>query len=179
MITRITSLWRRFRSDESGNVNTVAFAIWTPVLLMTLGTAIEVGLYTARATLLERGMDIVTRDIRLETGFTPQHNEIKNAICEQAAIIPDCTANLRLEMIPNDLRAWDPINAVADCTDRSQPVQPVRNFVSGQSNELMVLRACAKIEPLFPLTFLSGAIETDDAGDYAVVAISAFVQEPR
>ncbi|MGX9354622.1 TadE/TadG family type IV pilus assembly protein [Roseobacteraceae bacterium S113] len=179
----MTSQWRRFAkgfaSDEAGNSNTVAFAIWTPLLLMTLATALEVGLYTARATLLERGMDIVARDIRLDTGVPPQHSEIKTRICEEAAIIPNCADNLRLEMIPQDMRAWTNIPSRADCTDRAEDVNPLRSFSPGQDNETMILRACAKIEPMLPMTFLAGAIELDAAGDYAVVAISAFVQEPR
>ncbi|WP_425038359.1 TadE/TadG family type IV pilus assembly protein [Primorskyibacter sp. S187A] len=179
MTSKLCRFAKAFRSDESGNANTVSFAIWTPALLLTLATAMEVGVYTARATLLERGMDMVARDIRLDTGIPPQHNEIKAAICEKASIIPDCAANLRLEMIPQDMRNWQSISAVADCTDRSKEVAPLRSFTPGQDNEMMILRACAKIQPILPMTWLAGAIETDAAGDYAVVAISAFVQEPR
>lgn len=179
MITAMTSLARRFLRDESGNSNTIAFAIWTPILLLTLATAIEVGVYTARATLLERGMDIVARDIRLDTGIPPQHDEIKARICNEANIIPECEANLRLEMIPQDMRAWVPVSGRADCTDEALEVAPLRGFSPGQQNQMMILRACAKISPLFPMTWLSGAIETDNAGDFAVVAVSAFVQEPR
>ena len=179
MISHITSAWRRFARDESGNTNTVAFAIWTPVLLITLATALEVGVYTARATMLERGMDITVRDIRLNTGTNPQHNEIKEMICEQAAIIPNCNNTLRLEMMIREMRDFAAIPNNADCTDRALPASPVREFSAGHENELMVLRACAKIEPIFPMTWLASALSTDAAGDYAVVALSAFVQEPR
>ncbi|MGX9354619.1 TadE/TadG family type IV pilus assembly protein [Roseobacteraceae bacterium S113] len=179
MISRITSRMRRFLRDEAGNSNTVAFAIWTPVLLITLATALEVGLYTARSTMLERGIDITTRDIRLNTGTTPQHDEIKRMICDEASIIPNCESALRLEMISRDLRNWQSIPATADCVDRALEAAPVRAFTSGQENELMVLRACAKVEPIFPMTWLSNALHQDTAGDYGIIAMSTFVQEPR
>lgn len=183
MITRMTSTLRRFAScfarDEAGNANTMAFAIWTPAFLLLLGTAIEVGVYTARATLLERGMDMVSRDIRLDTGIPPQHDQIKNRICELAAIIPNCEQTLRLEMIPQDMRNWTAVNPVADCIDRAETVQPMRSFTPGTENQTMILRACAKLEPLLPMTWLSTALARDSKGDFGVVAISAFVQEPR
>lgn len=179
MISRMTSQWRRFVRDEAGSVNTISFAIWTPILLLTLATALEVGIYTARATILERGMDLATRDVRINTGSTPSHADLKQTICDNASIIPDCTNNLRLEMMSRDLRAWTAIPSTPDCTDRALDVAPLREFEPGTENELMFLRACAKVEPIFPTTWLTSALYTDTAGDFAIVAVSAFVQEPR
>ena len=124
-------------------------------------------------------MDITVREIRLNTGSAPQHDEIKDMICEEAAIIPACDTTLRLEMIQRDMRNWADLPANPDCLDRALPVTPVRSFTAGQENELVVLRACAKVEPIFPMTWLTGALDTDTSGDFAVVAHSAFVQEPR
>lgn len=179
LLTRLSQRTRRFARDEDGSTNTVAFAIWTPILLLTLGTAMEVGVFTARATLLERGMDMAVRDIRLDTGMPMQHDDIKEAICEEARIIPNCDSALRLEMIQQDMHDWDDPPARADCVDRSLEVAPLRSFVPGQSNEVMILRACAKLEPLLPMTWLTTSLQTDTSGDFAIVAISAFVQEPR
>ena len=43
----------------------------------------------------------------------------------------------------------------------------------------MILRACAKITPVFPTTGLGKNIDKDGAGQFQLVSISAFVQEPR
>ena len=139
MITRMTSLFRRFARDESGNTNTVAFAIWTPILLLTLATALEVGIYTARATLMERGMDIAARDIRLGTGTAPQHNEIVARICEEAVIIANCEDNMRL-----DTHTLAPSNAAlitraADICEQYE--RPVATFE--QAREMLGLRPFA------------------------------------
>lgn len=179
MIRRLTHILARFRRDEAGSVETISFAIWLPLIIVVFLTAIEVGAYTARATMLERALDMVARDIRLGTGTAPQHEEIKTEICQRARIVPNCSTNLRLEMIQRDPRNWQGLPQTADCTDASLPVAPVRAFETGQSNELMVLRACAKVTPIFPTTFLSEAIHVDGAGDYALVAATSFVQEPR
>jgi len=37
-----------------------------------------------------------------------------------------------------------------DCIDRQEPGKPLRNFVNGSSNELMIIRACLVYDPVFP-----------------------------
>ena len=124
-------------------------------------------------------MDITVREIRLGTGAAPQHDEIKTRICNRAGFIDACEENLKLEMIQVDPRAWTAIDPDPDCTDKSEEVLPVRSFVNGLDNELMVMRACAKIDPVFPTTGLGANMSTDAFGQYALIATSVFVQEPR
>jgi hypothetical protein len=130
--------------------------------------------------MLERALDMTVRDIRLGTGSAPQHDEIKDLICERAGFIDDCAESLRLEMIELDPRAWSGLTTEADCIDKSEDIKPVRNFVNGQENRLMVMRACAMIDPVFPTTGLGKALIKDSAaGEYALVSMTAFVQEPE
>ena len=82
-------------------------------------------------------------------------------------------------MIQVDPRNWGSISASPDCTDKSEEVVPIRSFVNGLENELMVLRACAKIDPVFPTTGLGANMAKDQYGQYALIATSVFVQEPR
>ncbi|TCL09936.1 Flp pilus assembly protein TadG [Shimia isoporae] len=178
MITRMTSLFRQFRRREEGHVST-EFAIMVPILLVTLVSAVELGVMTLRYSMLERSLDIVVRDIRLNTGYNPDHDDMITRICDEATMIPDCNNNLKLEMVALDPRAWDGIPQNTICTDQSLEAQPVTTFTHGIQNELMVLRACAKVAPLFPTTGLGANFATDDAGDFALVVTNAFVQEPR
>lgn len=179
MSKRMTHMLRRFCRNEAGSVETISFVIWMPVILMVLMLATEIAAYSARATMLERSLDKVVRDIRLGTGIAPQHDEIKDMICDRAAILPNCKANLRLEMVQRDPRNWRALPGSVDCLDASLPVTPVRSFVNGANNELMVLRACAKVSPIFPITWWIEAMQKDGAGDIALVTSTAFVQEPR
>ncbi|WP_406644855.1 pilus assembly protein [Aliisedimentitalea scapharcae] len=168
----------RFARAEDGSA-TVEFAITFPAMLFFLLSGVELGFVTLHHASLERALDMTVRDIRLGTGSAPQHDEIKDLICVRAGFIENCSANLKLEMVSMDPFNWTGLDTDADCTDASEEVAPVRSFVNGQSNELMILRACAKIDPIFPTTGLGQNMVKDAAGQYALVSTSAFVQEPR
>lgn len=178
MMCAFFSRLRRFRRSEDGS-STIEFALTFPSLLFLLLSGIELGFVTLQHSMLERAMDMTVRDIRLGTGTAPQHDDIKDLICARAGFIENCSETLRLEMIQVDPRNWSAPPVNADCTDLSKPVQPVRNFEHGRNNELMILRACAKIEPIFPTTGLGANMQKDGAGYYALVSSSAFVQEPQ
>lgn len=178
MIGRIAATLRRFWRDEAGNA-TIEFAITFPAIITIMLSGLELGFVTLQHAMLERAMDLTVRDIRLGTGSAPQHDQIKDMICTRAGFIPHCATSLRLEMIQVDPRNWSSIDDTPDCTDKSEEVAPVRNFVNGQENELMILRACAKIDPVFPTTGLGENIVKDGAGQYALTSTTVFVQEPR
>ncbi len=177
MIRVLGKLAGRFRRSEDGSA-TIEFAITFPAMLFFLLSGIELGMVTLHHAMLERAMDITVRDIRLGTGTAPQHDDIKDLICARAGFIDDCADNLRLEMIQLDPFNWAGLDSDADCIDHSVEVSPVRSFVNGQDNELMVLRACVKIEPIFPTVGLGATIDKDGAGNYSLLATAAFVQEP-
>ena len=168
---------RDFLKDERGTA-TVEFVLVIPVYLAMLAMSIELGFVTLRNTLLERGLDIAVREVRLGTGSAPEHDEIKSLVCENALMIRDCEANLQLEMRPVDIRNFGAMDTTADCTDAAEPSKPVREFTAGQQNELMLLRACLKFDPLFPNRVFGQALTTDASGQAAVVSMTAFVQEP-
>ncbi|MDZ7709341.1 MAG: TadE/TadG family type IV pilus assembly protein [Roseovarius sp.] len=174
MIARLAS---RLRRDERGSA-TVEFVILAPFFIMFIAFAIELGMLSLRAAMLERGLDIAVREVRLGTGTAPDHDEIKQIICDNTAVIADCNASLRLEMVPTDLRNFATLDTTPDCTDASEPSKPVRNFIAGGQNQLMLLRACLKYSPMFPDQMLGDALTKDSSGDVALTTVSAFVQEP-
>lgn len=172
--------FRRLRDDEAGNAS-VEFVIIVPTFLMLMAMSIEMGFITIRHTLLERGLDIAVREIRLGTGNPSTHDQIKQVICDNASFINNCDTDLRLEMQPVDLRAYSSLDATPKCTDNAQPVDPAviaKDFKFGGTNELMVLRACYRYDPIFPEELLGKALEKDAHGQAAIVKMTAFVQEP-
>lgn len=177
MIGLAKKMLRRFRKDDSGNAS-VEFVIVFPVYLALMLMSIEMGFITLRHTLLQRGMDIAVRDIRLGTGTAPQHDEIKEMICENALMIRDCDTTLRLEMRAANIREFSTLGSPIDCTDAAEPSKPVKEFTPGQQNELMLLRACLRFDPLFPDRTLGSALTKDASGQSSVYAMTAFVQEP-
>ncbi|WP_417729423.1 TadE/TadG family type IV pilus assembly protein [Roseovarius sp.] len=168
---------RRFRRDETGTAS-LEFVLVAPFFLGIMIFSIEMGFVTMRATFLERGLDMAVREVRLGTGSVPQHDEIKQIICDNSIIINDCANNLRLEMRPADIRNFSALDQTADCTDQAEPSKPVREFTPGQQNELMLLRACLKYNPLFPTYILGSRLINDSSGQATLIANTAFVQEP-
>ncbi|MRU16469.1 pilus assembly protein [Roseovarius sp. A21] len=170
-------LLRRFRDDTEGVV-TVEFVIIFPVFIALLLIAVELGFITMRYALLERGLDMTVREIRLGTGADWQHDEIKDKICDNALSVAHCKESLRLEMRQKSIRNYTSLSDTVDCTDRAEETNPVA-FQTGGENDLMVLRACYKYRPLFPAALLGSKLTKDASGDASIVAMTAFVQEPK
>lgn len=179
---RPAQIWHRVRDrfwrDDGGN-STIEFVLTFPAVMALMLAGVELGILALHHSALERAVDLTVRDIRLGTGSAPQHDELKSLICQRAGFIDNCGANLRLEMVRADPRNWTGIDPTPDCTDQSEEVAPVRSFVNGRENELMILRACAKVEPLFPTAGLARYMALDGAGQYALMSTTAFVQEPE
>ncbi|MCT4553093.1 MAG: pilus assembly protein [Pelagimonas sp.] len=177
-MTRLPTMFARFRKEEEGS-STVEFVLYFTVFFFLLSAGIEMAYMNLRHAMLERGVDLATRDIRLSTGNIPSYSEVRAKICDEATILDECTDNLRLEMVqvsPRDLSAA-PVDA--DCQNAAEDPKPVRSFVHGQDNDLMLIRACLKFKPMMPTTSLGAELNLDANGYAQLVVTSAFVQEPR
>ncbi len=171
---------RDFRRREDGSL-TAEFAILFPAFIMIFLSAFESGLLMTRQVMLEHAVDVSVRDLRLGTWQpAPTHAELKQRICDTAGIIPDCMNSLLIELREVDQTTWAPLDTTATCIDRSQPIAPQLppNFSAGTDNDLMLVRVCAAFKPLFPMSNLGMKLVRTPAGDYALVATTAFVNEP-
>lgn len=172
---------RRFRQEEDGNM-TIEFVIMVPLMFTLLLSSVELGIYMKRQMWLDRGLDIAMREVRLNTQNIPSHDQMKATICTNAPFIPDCLDAVKIEMSPVDPRDFEGLNAQVDCVDQSQPIssQDPPNYKSGQEHDLMLVRACVKFDPIFPMVGLGFefARNSDGAGQFMMSARSAFVQEP-
>jgi Flp pilus assembly protein TadG len=172
----IRRLLRRSKSED-GNA-TIEFVIVIPVFLLLFVSIFELGMATIRLTMLEHGLDVTMREIRLGTGADFSHADIRSSICDAATVLKDCNQNLQVEMVVVDTNTWALPAAAATCIDRNATVEPVLTFSNGAQNDLMFIRACFAVEPLYPTFGLGAIIETDAAGSMFLVAKSAFAQEP-
>lgn len=180
MMRPFAQMLRRFRRQENANA-TVEFVILFPLLWVVLISTVELGLINLRQSQLERALDLTVRDLRLTTGSAPEHDDIRDQICDISGFIDNCATSLRLEMVQLDPFNWTPINTEPQCIERIEDAQPVTDdsFVPGDSNDLMLIRACMKFEPVFSDWGLGDKLEKDPDGRVALYAASAFVQEPR
>lgn len=174
---RVMSRIFRVREDESGN-STIEFVILFPLIMLMFFNAFESGMMMIRYVMLERGLDVTVRAIRLGTSIEVDAADVRQMVCNGAGIIPDCYDSVKVEMIKVDPRSWSAPDRNADCIDRNNPAAPLRNFATGGTNDLMVLRVCALFDPLFPLAGLGFQMQKDGSGQYALVSTSVFVMEP-
>ncbi len=177
MIRRLKSVVSRFRRDEKGAL-TIEFCLLFPLFIGIFGSTFEAGLMNTRHALLERAVDLAVRDLRLGVDATPTHEELVASICNFAAVIPDCDTALHIELEPVSTTTWQFRTGQVQCIDRDEEISPVINFNGGIQNELMLITACAVFRPMFPTTGLGLAMPKVNATDYALVAMSAFVNEP-
>jgi hypothetical protein len=139
---------------------------------------VELGTVTIRHTMLERGLDKAVRTVRLNQNENLDHAALKQMICDNAGILPNCMDTLHLEMVSLDMMNWVEPPAGTDCMDIAEPVTPVRNFVVGSNQQMMLLQACYKYRPITPAGTIISSLAKDAQGFTALVSTSAFVHEP-
>jgi len=178
MLTFIQS----FRDCERGTAS-LEFVLVFPVFFAFFLMTFESGMVSLRHVMLERGVDVTVREVRIGALPSPTRAELRDRICQVAQIIPNCDTQLQLEMMIRNPRNFATIPANVPCIDRSVSTQPVVEFTNGTHNELVVLRACLRLDPFLPTTGLGKAIvDSGDAasgGSYALVSTAAFVIEPE
>ncbi|WP_102108258.1 TadE/TadG family type IV pilus assembly protein [Oceaniglobus roseus] len=177
LLNALARPFRRFTRNEDGGPTIEFIILVTPVVWMMMSGA-EAGLLNLRHVMLERGTDIATRAVRLSPSTPPTHEQIKQMICDQALLLPDCMNSVMVELRAVPRSSWTTISADAECVDRSDEIKPITRYIPGQPSELMLVRACFKASPIFPTTGLGLMMPKDAAGQYAAISTSAFVNEP-
>lgn len=176
-MSALASLLSRLSRARDGSAS-VEFVMIMPLLLLLIMSSFELGMVTLRQVMLDRGIELTVRDVRLGNLVPVTHDTVSAAICDHALILPDCPRDLRLEMMPLDPRAWVAPPGTADCVDRADDTIPLRRFTAGVQNQLMLLRACSLFDPYFPTSGLGATLPRQSEGAYALVSSSAFVIEP-
>ncbi|MEM9782080.1 MAG: TadE/TadG family type IV pilus assembly protein [Pseudomonadota bacterium] len=177
---------RRFRRDEGGNA-TVEFVFVIIPLLTVFLSIVELGFFMTRSVMLSRGVDMAVREVRI--GNMPLGSEIapdgtvligkplKEEICGNAFFLPDCVNALQIEMRP--LGAIASFGAgQGDCVDRTQGVNPVTTYDQGGRSEIMYIRVCLVVDPLFPGVAFFSQLPAEVGGGYAILSETAFMNEP-
>jgi hypothetical protein len=169
----------RFLRSEDGSTS-VEFVVLFPIFFAIFASVVEIGTLMTRNTMLGRGLEVAVRDLRLGVPETRDFDAFRQRICDAAVIIPDCLDALQVELMPATAADWTPLSDETRCIDREDRIAPVEatTYVIGRENELMMVRACALFDPVVPTMGLALLLPRDPGGAYAIVATSAFVNEP-
>ncbi|KAJ55313.1 hypothetical protein ACMU_11485 [Actibacterium mucosum KCTC 23349] len=169
---------RRFRRREGGTA-TMEFAIFFPVFFAIFLSGFELSFVMIRQMWLERALDMTVRDLRLGTWPNVSQDVLKADICDgMGNLVQNCDSELMLELRTVDRVSWVTPNPAATCVDRGEDVQPVTSFEPGTENEMVLIRACILMDPIFPGTALALILEQNRGDGVALVATSGFVNEP-
>lgn len=166
-----------FRRRDDGGPTIEFVLVFMPFMVLAV-SAFELGLLMTRHVMLERGLDMAVREVRLNSGSDLDETDLRTMVCNAAGIIPNCMTQLRLEMRPIDPDNWSNIPRAASCTNINKPFAAARNFTNGADNELMIIRACGLFSPMLPEFGLGYFLAQGPQGYYRLVSMTAFVMEP-
>ncbi|MGC8201984.1 TadE/TadG family type IV pilus assembly protein [Aliiroseovarius sp. PTFE2010] len=183
MVSWFKSKFGAWRKDERGTV-TVEFVILFPVFVTILLSGIEIGVLMSRQTMLERGVDLAVRELRLgiiDGGSDDKltEDDVRKAICNHSGILKDCFNSMHMDLMVISTNTFNLPKSSATCLDKSDgAIKPNVDFDAGIQNDLMIIRACFVVDPFFPTSALGAQLPRDAAGNYQLVSMSAFVNEP-
>jgi hypothetical protein len=193
---------RRHIADESG-VATVGLMVTLPVFLMVFCWIAESGIMMLRWAMLERGLDMATRELRIE-GFptalaTPEsrNDYYLEKICSRMLQKQGCKENLYL-----DYQAFNVNQSVffsnVDCSDTTAVLvrapNPLPVVITAESynvwvetenanfqsnyGEIVRVQACVIVRPFTPHAFTLPWFEKSKDG-VALMANTIFIAEPE
>ena len=148
---RVRSSLRRLVRGEDGTA-TVELVILLPLFVLAMANAIEASILMTRATLLDRGLDMAVRELRLNTGAPPGFDEFRASVCRHAGWLPDdavvpvgdaagrsgdgelpdqakapfdCLKSLQVELRRVSTATWAVMDDQARCVDRREEIAPL------------------------------------------------------
>lgn len=171
---------KRFSKSEQGS-SAVEFAIISPIFIALLFVVIETGWLFLRMTMMDHAMVQASRFVytgAAQAGMIDSI-EMRDFICEKMAIVPEATCQDNLVI---DLTRIDSFQDIpeerAPCIDDDETMQPVVTFNPGDSNEVVVLRACLLIDVLQPWITWAADMPLDDDNRYRMISSLIFLNEP-
>lgn len=181
MISALKKRIQRLRDDQDAS-SVMELMMVTPLILVLSGFTMDLGMLMTRNVMLERAVDVGTRDIRLGLMDNTDYDGLRRRICQEAVIIPECETRLKMQLNAMSPYSWENPGKVPDCEDlRQVTVTEPREFDAASRNQLVFFRACAVLEPVMPGWGLGDNLLQSSDGKknrfYQVVATTTFTKE--
>ncbi|GKY88706.1 TadE/TadG family type IV pilus assembly protein [Sinisalibacter aestuarii] len=168
---------KRAVARDDGNA-TIEFVILFPAIMTIFLSAFEVSVYLTRAVLLDRALDLSVRTLRLGNLEPATAEQLKREVCNDALVFPNCLNSMMIELTPISTTTWVLPASGVTCVDRDAEIQPAVAFNPGSVNDVMLVRACAIVDPFFDTTRMVVELPKDPSGGVQLIASSTFVNEP-
>ena len=187
---------RRLVRGEGGTA-TVEFVILFFPFVLVMTNAIEGSVLMMRWSMLDRGLDMAVRELRLSGNAPPTFEAFRDSVCRFSGAAADddrdpdhdpalaaCREDLHVELVlVEEGGDWTPLEDAPACVDREEEIDPLidprsEHYETGLAQSLMMVRVCTAADPLLPNFGLGAMLPKDGSGRYKLVAVSAFVREP-
>jgi Flp pilus assembly protein TadG len=177
LLGRFSTQVKSLIKSERGS-STVEFVLCVPVIMAIFMASLESGVFMTRYIVLEQSVDKVMRNLRLGKYPDVTLAELKTEICERSSMLSDCESSITVDLQPISTTSWAfPADSTA-CVDRDEHITPSTTFNPGAEHQVMLVRVCVIQNAIFPTTGMGLKLAQDDQGGYALLAKSAFVNEP-
>lgn len=169
---------RRLAHRQSGAAS-VEMVLALPLVMAVLFAAVDFGGVMLRQVFLDRATSLAVREVML--GRVPSNGlaGLRTMICQRSFLLDQCETSLAIELRPIDTDTWAGLDAPMQCVNRPANISPALTFnPSNGSQNLMLMRVCASVQPLLRITGMFAGLDYADDGDLLLVSIGAFTNEP-
>ncbi|OAN70765.1 hypothetical protein A8B78_04760 [Jannaschia sp. EhC01] len=172
---RIQEFWE----DESATA-TLEFVIVFPLLMIVFIAAFETALILTRQIMLERTLDMSTRVLRLAQGVITDADTVRDTMCANTTLLPDCDTLLTIDLQIIDRNVYDMPSNDQVCAGRGEDIviAPDNEFQVGADNDFLLIRTCLIVDRILPFSGFGLNLTRDDSGGMHMMASTIFVNEP-
>ena len=166
---------RGARREDGGA--SVEFVLLFPLFVMVFMCSFEASMLLVRQVMFDRAVDLAAWRVRMDSEGTVTQNELMRDICARTKLIADCETNVTVELSKIDQATYALPGTTQDCVSHGSGVVPTVGYETDRNRQLILLRACVNIDPVFPGRWLGAKLVSDD-GAIKLITSTAFVVEP-
>ncbi|MBY4893242.1 pilus assembly protein [Rhodobacteraceae bacterium N5(2021)] len=170
---------KEFWEDQSATA-TLEFVIVFPLLMIVFIAAFETALILTRQIMLERTLDMSTRVLRLAQGVITDADTVRDTMCANTNLLPNCDTLLTIDLQIIDRDVYDMPSNDQVCAGRGEDIviAPDNEFQVGADNDFLLIRTCLIVDRILPFSGFGLNLTRDDSGGMHMMASTIFVNEP-
>ena len=168
-----------FWKDEAATA-TLEFVIVFPLMMIVFIASFETALILTRQIMLERSLDMSTRVLRLAQGVITDADTVRDTMCSNTTLLPNCDELLTIDLQLIDRVSYDMPSNNEVCAGRGENIviAPDNEFQVGADNDFLLIRTCLIVDRILPFSGFGLNLTRDDSGGMHMMATTIFVNEP-
>lgn len=180
MALQLRHALKRYWKDESATA-TLELVIMFPLMMILFIAAFESAMILTRQIMLERTLDMTVRVLRLAQGVITDADEVRDTMCANTSLLPNCEELLTIDLQLIDDTTYDMPSNDQICAGRGNDIviAPDNNeFSIGEGNDFLMIRTCLIVDRILPFSGFGLNLTRDDSGGMHMMATTIFLNEP-